>query len=46
MKIIDAKGEYVELLSFVIFLKVSCPNFIFSNFKFQVEIKLHASCSQ
>jgi hypothetical protein len=35
-----------NLLPCVICLMVSYPNFIFSNFKFQVEIILHTSCSQ
>ncbi len=46
MRVIDANGIFVNLLPCGACLEVSSPNFIFSNFKFQVQIQLHNSCSQ
>ncbi len=46
MKIIDAMRDlFVNLLPHVTCLRVFSLNFIFSNFKFQVEILLHNNCA-
>jgi hypothetical protein len=34
------RGRSANLLPYVTYLRVSCPSFIFSNFKFHNEIKL------
>jgi hypothetical protein len=37
MKVVDAKGRFVDLLPWVICLGFSYPNFIVSNFKIKVK---------